>query len=316
MSQKGSDTHRSYTAGNFELQIDGAPSTAYLKTVDGGFVRAGLMDEPIGPDNHRIKHISVVEVEPFSVEFGISSADHVLKWIQDSWRKEYGRRNGQITHANFDLNQTYEHEFYDALITETTIPALDGAAKDAAYIKVKFQPERVASKKASGPRLKGNAGPKQKLWMLNGFRLKIDGLGDDIQYTNKIESFTIKQSVRKFYTGEGNDMDRFPQVEPTKIEFPGITGTISLGYADGLIKWYDEYVVKGMADPKAQKSGSIEFLSPDRAEVLFRINLYEVGLHHLSMVQSQANADQIKRMKFELYVGRMDLDGGGSLGME
>jgi tail tube protein gp19 len=309
MTQKGDI--RSFTAGHFELQIDGHPSTAYLKTVDGGYVRAALMDEPIGPENHRIKHTSVVEIEPFSVDFGISGADHVLKWIQQSWRKSFSRRNGQISHANFDLYQTFQHEFYDALITETTFPALDGASKEAAYIKIKVQPERVVTKKTGGGRVQSNLGPKQKLWMCSGFRLKIDGL-PDIEYTNKIESFTIKQGVRKFYTGE----DRFPQIEPTKIEFPSISGTISLGYADGLIKWYDHYVVKGQADPKAQKSGSLEFLAPDRAQTLFRINLYEVGLHHLAMVQSQANADQIKRMKFELYVGRMDLDGGGALGME
>jgi len=310
MSQKGSDTHRSSTAGHFEMLIDGHRPTAFVKTVDGGYVRAALMDEAIGPENHRIKHTSVVEIEPFSVDFGISGANEVLKWIQDSWRKEYGRRNGQITHANFDLFQTFEHEFFDALITETTFPTLDGASKDAAYIKIKLQPERVVSKKTGGGRVQSNISPKQKLWMCSGFRLKIDGLAD-VEYANKIESFTIKQGVRKFYTGE----DRFPQIEPTKIEFPAISGTIALGYADGLLKWYEEYVVKGMADPKAQKSGSLEFLAPDRNEVLFRINLFEVGLHHLSMVQSHANADQIKRMKFELYVGRMDLDGGGSLGM-
>jgi T4-like virus tail tube protein gp19 len=302
---------RTHTAGHFELQIDGHPSTAYLKTVDGGYVRAALMDEPIGPENYRIKHTSVVEIEPFSVDFGISGADQVLKWIQASWRKNWSRRNGQITHANFDLYQTFEHEFFDALITETTFPTLDGASKDAAYIKIKVQPERVVTKKTGGGRISSKMGPKQKLWMCSGFRLKIDGL-DGIEYTNKIESFTIKQGVRKFYTGE----DRFPQIEPTKIEFPAITGTVGLAYADGLMKWYEQYVVTGQADPKAQKSGSLEFLAPDRGQTLFRINLYEVGLHHLSMLQSHANADQIKRMKFELYVGRMDLDGGGALGME
>src|SRR6267154_3688943 len=115
-TQKGSDTPRSYTTGHFELTIDSHPSTAYLKSVDGGYVRASLMDEPIGPENYRIKHTSVVEIEPFSVEFGLSGANAVLKWIQASWRKEYGRRNGQITHANFDMYQTYVHEFSDALI--------------------------------------------------------------------------------------------------------------------------------------------------------------------------------------------------------
>lgn len=303
---------RSYTAGHFELQLDGAPTTAYLKTVDGGYVKASLIDEPIGPENLRIKHTSTVDIDPFSVEFGISGANTVLKWIQSSWRKEYSRKNGQITHANFDLKTTFTHEFFDALITETTFPTLDGSSKDAAYLKVKVQPEKVITKKMSGgPQLVPHLGSKQKLWMSSGFRLSIDGL-DEMRYANKIDSFTIKQGVKKFYTGE----DRFPQIEPTKIEFPHISGTIAAEYADKLHDWYQKYVVGGQSDPKAQKTGSLEFLSPDRKSTLFRINLFEVGLIGLSMQSSTANSDQIKRMKFELYVGRMDLDGSGSLGME
>jgi hypothetical protein len=303
---------RSYTAGHFELQLDGAPTTAYLKTVDGGYAKASLIDEPIGPENHRIKHTSTVDIDPFSVELGVSGATAVLKWIQSSWRKEWSRKNGQITHANFDLKTTFTHEFFDALITETTFPALDGASKDAAYLKVKVQPEKVITKKvSSGPQLIPHMGTKQKLWTSSAFRLSIDGL-DEMSYANKIDSFTIKQGVKKFYSGE----DRFPQIEPTKIEFPHISGTIAAEYTDGLHDWYQKYVVKGQADPKAQKTGSLEFLTPDRKSTIFRINLFDVGLIGLSMQSSTANSDQIKRMKFELYVGRMDLDGSGALGME
>ena len=301
---------RSYTAGHFELQIDGQASTAYLKSVDGGHVRASVIDEPVGHENIRVKHTSTVEIEPFSIDFGISGAKDVLLWIQSSWRKNFVRRNGQITHANFDLYRTFEHEFFDALISETTFPTLDGASKEAAYMKIKVQPERVVMRKASGSQLQANFGSKQKLWLPSCFRLNIDGL-DEMKYTNKIESFTIKQGIKKLYTGE----DRFPQIEPTKIEFPHITGTISLEYADRLLEWYDQYVIKGQSDAKAQKSGSIEFLSPDRQKTLFQLNLYEIGLHHLQILQSTANVDTIKRVKFELYVGRMDLDGSGALGL-
>jgi hypothetical protein len=302
---------KSYTAGHFELAIDGHKSTAYLRSIDGGYVRASLIEEPIGPENHRIKHTSTVEIEPFTIDFGLSGANDVLKWIQQSWRKDWSRRNGQITHANFDLFKTFEHEFFDALITETTFPTLDGASRDPAYIKIKLQPERVISKKTpSFQRVSATTGLKQKLWLCSGFRLNIDGL-DEMMYANKVESFTIKQGIRSFYTGA----DRFPQIEPTKIEFPSLTGTIALEYADQLLRWYDRYVVTGERDPRAQKSGSLEFLAPDRQEVLFRISLYEVGLQHLEVLQSTANAEQIKRVKFDLYVGRMDL-GGGQLGME
>src|SRR5262249_60763306 len=99
---------------------------------------------------------------------------------------------------------------------------------------------------------------KQKMWLASSFRFVIDGL-DDMQYANKIESFTIKQNVKKMWTGA----ERFPQIEPTKIEFPNISGTISLQYADQLLKWYDDTIVKGMKDPRGQKSGGLPIPSPD-----------------------------------------------------
>ncbi|MGN6108275.1 MAG: phage tail protein [Kofleriaceae bacterium] len=303
---------RPYPAGHFELQIDGHASTAYLKSIEGGFAKAQTIDEPIGPENLRIKHSSIVEIDPFSVEFGLSGANDILKWIQSSWRKNWNRRNGVVTHANFDYFKTYEHEFYDALLIETTFPALDGASKEPAYLKCKIQPENVRSvKKASEQRLQPNNGAKQKLWSASSFRLNIDGL-DEMKYCNKIESFTIKQGVKKLYTGE----DRFPQIEPTKIEFPNLVGSISLHYAERLLAWYDSYVVKGESDAKAQKTGSIEFLSPDRKRTIFQINLYEIGLKTAFIQPVVANQPDIKRVKFELYIGRMDLDGAGALGME
>jgi hypothetical protein len=304
-------TKRAYTAGHFELVIDGHKSTAYVKSVEGGHVRASTIEEPIGPENHRIKHTSVVDIEPFTCDCGMSGLGDVLRWVQGSWRKKFDRRSGQITHANFDLKRTFEHEFYDALISETTFPTLDGGAKDAAFMKIKIQPERIKSAKNTSAPVFVGAGQKQKMWTPSSFRFSIDGI-DEMLYTNKIESFTVKQGIKKLYTGE----DRFPQIEPTKLEIPNIVGTISLEYADKLLEWYDEYVVKGQSDPKAQKSGSIEYLAPDKKTVLFEISLFGLGMHHLSIAQSSANQDAMKRVKFELYASGIDISGPGSLGLE
>jgi hypothetical protein len=308
-------TGRNYTAGHFEMAIDGHATTAYLKSIDGGWARANVVDDPIGSTHNRVKHISTVEIEPFSVEFGLHGANDVLQWIQGSWNRQWGRRNGQITHANFDLYEAYQHEFFDALITETTFPALDATSKDSGYLKFKFQPERVVTKKLpatkGGPRVTGKLSSKQKLWSPGAFRFSIDSM-DEMQYVNKIESFTVKQSVKKLFTGG----DRFPQIEPTGIQFPNLTGTIGIKHADKLLAWHESYVRAGSKDQPSQKSGSIEFLSPDRTQTIFRINLFEVGIHFAGIEASTANAEQMKRVKFELFVHRMEIDGGGGLGFE
>ena len=199
-------TRSSYTAGHFELLIDKTPTTAYLKSVEGGWAKHSLVDEPIGPHNMRIKHASVAEIDPITFEFGLSGANSVLKWIQESWRKDPSTRTGQITHGDFNNCSQYEHHFADALITETTFPALDGASKDPAYIKVKCQPEGVKTCKGDGKQLQGTSGRKQKMWLCSGFRLNIDGI-DEMKYTNKIESFTIKQGCKGLRCGP----DRFAE---------------------------------------------------------------------------------------------------------
>lgn len=302
-----SSTRGSFAAGHFELQIDGYPSIAFLKNIDGGWVSQALIEETMGVDLYQIKHTSVVDIDPITAEFGLAGALPVLRWIQCAWRKDQNnRRSGQITHANFDLFQTWEHHFYDALVQEVTFPTLDGASKEGAYIKVKFQPERVHLKPGDPNQrvTQQSTTAKQKMWLANSFRFSIDGL-DDMQYTNKIDSFTVKQGVKKTYIPP----DRFASLTPTNIRFPNISGTISAAYANKLWEWHTK-------KPWEQKSGSLEFLSPDRSQTVFRINMYQIGLHKLGYMPSTANQDQIKRVKFDLHVHRMDIDGHGILGFE
>jgi len=299
------------TAGHFELMIDGQVSTAYLKSVDGGYAKRAVVDESMGHENFHIKHVSVAEIEPISVEIGMSGCDDVLKWIQASWRKDPQRHQGQITHADFDLYKTFEHEFFEAMILETTFPTLDGASKEAAYLKVKIQPERVVTKRLSGKgeRVGSEMGKLQKLWTAAAFELEVEGI-PEFKFTNKIDSFTIKQGVKKLYTGK----ETLPELVPTKIEFPHITGTLAMGYCDAIHKWRDASIDKGAQDPSVQKHGSITFLGP-KGNKLFSIELGWVGLFDFKMLPSSAGSDQIKRAKFDLLVGSMDLD-GKALGLE
>jgi len=298
----------SYTAGHFELNIDGHRSTAFLKSVDGGWTRANVSDESVGSEQWKQKHISTIDVEPISIEFGLAGANDMLGWIKSSWDRKFSRRNGEIIHANFNQQPTFQHEFREALITETSFPALDGASKEGGYLKCKLQPEWVETKKLmpGGQKTAGPLNAKQKMWTNSAFRFNIDGI-DDMKYTNKIEALTIKQGVKKLYIGK----NRFPTLEPTKIEFPNITGTISLEYADKLLKWHKDYINKGVKDPSSQKHGSIEFLSPDRKQTIFEIQLFEVGINYVAIESSTANANTIKRVKFEMFVHRMNLQSTG-----
>jgi len=298
-------TSKSFTAGHFELQLDGSKTTTFLRNVSGGWVKAGAIDDGVGPQSGRIKHLGPVEIDPVSLEFGLAGSNPILQWIQGSWNRQFTRRNGQITHADFNLKETFEHWFYDALILEAGFPTLDAASKENAFLKCKFQPEAVRTVQATTPGavIKSDFTYKQKYWTPSSFRLRIDQF-DGMEHTSEIDSMTIKQGVKKMFVGK----ERFPQIEPTKLEFPNIVGYISLGYAKRLLQWHNEYVFTGQRDPKAQLSGTIEYLSPDRATTILALNFFEAGLMSAQIEDAQANADQIKRVKFEMFVGRMSLD--------
>lgn len=303
-------TNRSYSAGHFQLNIDGMPSTAYIKSIEGGYPKMNTVDEQVGGDNLRIKHATSTEVDPITIEVGMSQTDFLLKWIKDSWEKKFARYGGSIVSGNFDYKSEKEQWFYDALVTETVFPTLDASSKDALYLKVKLQPERVIFKPGDAHQLAFAHTSKQKLWASSAFRLVIDGV--DTRYVNKIDSFTIKQGVKPVASGPS----RFAQYEPTKIDFPDLSFHLSTKHADEVCAWYDDVVIKGKKDPLAERNGAIEFLDGGRSKVLMRVVLKDVGIKQFSRPKMEANQDAISRCKVDLYVGAMELDGDARLGLE
>src|SRR5262249_34940470 len=141
---------------------------------------------------------------------------------------------------------------------------------------------------APGPPISGNQSPSQKKWTPAAFQLRIDGI-PEMRHVNRIESFTVSMQLKKLPTGPS----RFPALVPVGVKFPNITGTIALEYAGKLLQWHKDYIGSKegtfLRDPKAQLSGAIEYLAPNRTDVLFRIKLWELGLASFKVVSSKAN---------------------------
>lgn len=300
---------RAYAGGHFEMMIDGHKTTSFLKSVDGGYPKQKVIDHAIGSDGQRMKHGGTWEIDPVTIDFGLAGSQEVLKWIQGSWRNDWSTRNGEILHADFNLKQTFVQEFTDAQILETTFPVLDGSSNEGAYLKVKFLPQTVVLKQKPGAQVTAVGGTKQKQWLSSSFRLNLDGIRG-VEKVAKIESFTIKQAVKPFYTGQ----DRFPQLIPAGIQYPNLVCTISEAYANDLLKWHLENS-KGKSEKQGQIGGSLEFLNAAK-KAIFKLNLSKVGLASYQILQSTANEAKLKRVKFELFVSEMDLDGDKGLGLE
>jgi hypothetical protein len=299
---------KSYSSGHFLFQLDSGndPGAAYLKSVAGGMMKGAVLEENAGPSQTQFKHLGTVEIDPIQIEIGMAMSKPVLDWIKGSWNKEFTRMDGQIIHADFNLNSRLEQWFTNALIAETKFPTLDGAAREPAYLGVTIHPEEVQVKKGDGHKVMGVTGLNQKRWLPSNFALHIEGI--DCRYVNRIDSFSVTQKIRPLYTG----VQRTPELEPTGIDFSNLVVYLAVEHAQDFFDWHEQFVVRGSKSTTSERPGFIEFLGPDNSTVIFTINLNQVGIHRLTIEKSEAQAEQIKRAKVELYLESMDLVYDGS----
>jgi len=296
----GSDGNRSYVSGNFGFDLDGV-KCGFVKEIEGLGVTADVITQAAGPTYYSAKSISKPKYEACTMKLGFSMGKPIYDWIRSSWEGNYQRKKGAVTAANHKLEAMSTREFYEALITETTVPACDGSSKDPSYLTLKFEPEYIRYKKGDGKKLSGEFGKgEQKLWLPSNFRLEIPGLSTT--KVNKVDSFTIKQS--KVDEGVGDTRDQ--SIEPGKLEFPNLKITLAEREVETWAAWHEDFVINGNNGQDFEKTGALVFLSPNRKDELGRVNFYNLGIFKLSADKSEANADQIKRVTAELYCERME----------
>ncbi|MEN6578298.1 MAG: phage tail protein, partial [Phycisphaerales bacterium] len=252
---------RSYVAWQSTLILDGA-NCGSLKSVDGGAISAEVIQEPAGPALFVKKHIGQPKYGEFSLQAGLGNAPALYEWIQQSWAMKPTRKSGSIVVMDQNLTPKSERQFLNALLTETTIPAMDGSSKEPAYLTIKFSPEVI---RAMAPTTKFEpAGDttQQKLFLPCNFRLEIDGI--DCTKVSRVESFTVKQTAVTDDIGDARDYAR----EPGKLEFPNLKITVAEAAAQPFAAWHEDFVIQGNNDDSREKGGSLSLLSPDRTKTL------------------------------------------------
>ena len=293
---------RSFVGRYYELVLDGDESVGFVSSVDYGGIKGELLAQPVGGHAYKVKHVHNPTIEPITVKVGMTMSKAFFDWIEKSWAGEVMRKNGSIITYDHDLKPVYEFQFFEALILETTIPALDGSSKDAFYITVKFQPERAEHKsESSGSRRTARLPPRQKAYSPANFVVDIEGL--EVKRVNKVEQFVVKQNVKPVTTGA----DWMYQLEPTGLEYPNLTLTFSMVNAESWIKWHREFILDGTNTRTKEKTGSITLLSTDLKKELFEIDLRALGIVNLVTEKSDnsAQTDVVRRVKAELYCEEM-----------
>jgi hypothetical protein len=301
--------NRTYVSGNYFLTLGGV-KCGLLKAVDGGAISAEVIHEPAGPSFFVKKHIGQPKYQEFTLQADFSMESAFYEWIAQSWKMNYQRKDGSIVAMDYTLTPKSERQFTQALITETTIPAVDGSSKEPAYLTVKLAPEVIRDAAPSGQKTDyGQPGKvEQKVFVSCNFRLEIDGL--DCSKVNKVDSFTVKQTAVTDDIGDARDYAK----EPGKLEFPNLKITVAETGAQGFAEWHKSFVIEGHNDESREKGGTLTLLSPNRQNTLLQIKFFNLGIFKIQPAKAEANTDAIRQVEVELYVERMEMLYGGKAG--
>ncbi len=292
---------RSYVSDSFVLTLDGV-KCGFLKSTAGGAISAEVVAEP-GSGPFVPKHLGKPRYGEFTLNCGFSLDKSFYEWIAQSWQVTAKPKAGSVVALDRTLTPTSEQRFDKAIITSTTIPAMDGSSKEPAYLTVTIAPGVIQNGPGSGSREEYSAVGKsqqQKAWLPCNFKLEIDGI--DCTRVGRIEPFTVGQSV-------GTDMKALETAQVSRrINFPNLKLTVSEVGAQSFIDWHKASVVEGKG---VERNGRLTLFGPTQQGVLLQIKFYNLGIFSLEPSKAEASADQVKRVEVELYVERMELLFGG-----
>jgi hypothetical protein len=267
--------------------------------VEGGEITGVVVEEAAPTGGFANKHIGGVKFEEVTITANLSLDPALYNWIADTWNRKYSRKDGRISTLDYNYRVISEVDFFNALITEVTIPKLDGSSKDACALTVKFSPEYTRHKKGSGAKMKIPAKGQQKVWHASNFRLTIDGL--DCRRVSRVDALTVKQTVTRDSIGNARDS----LTEPVSLEFPNLVVTLPEIDDQTWVDWNDDFLVKGNNSDEQEKNGTLEFLSADLKTTLGKVDFAHLGIFRLSRDKVEAGSEQVRTFTASMYVEAM-----------
>jgi hypothetical protein len=289
---------RAYVASHFALELDQTGLVGFLNEVEGGNLKADVIEFQSGNTGEILKSLSRLRFEDIHLQIGLameqrSTTDH------RSWAKNYQRKNGAIVATDFNYEKKARREFHQALISEVTVPKLDAASKEPGYLDVTLTTEETDTKGDAGT-IQPAANAKQKLWTTANFRLEIDGV--DCTKVNKIDSFTVKQQIIEFQEGQ----ERIPIKVPGKLEFPNLVITFNAASGPSWLSWFTSFVIQGNNGSDKEKTGRIVFLvAGSQVGARRRSSCSAVGIYKLLDGVFDPVNEPSAMMQAELYVEQM-----------
>ena len=283
--------------GNFSGKVAikiGETTAGFLLSAEGGNAFADVVNEKVGADHLSRKHIAGVKYEDITVNCGTGMSKAFYDWVGTSVGAAGQAMNGSLVLTDFNLKVRSQNDFFNALITEVGMPALDAASKDAAKMTIKFAPEFTRSATRTGSLTGTNLRPQK--WNVSNFKLTINGV--DTSRVSKIDALVIKQVFTNGVVGETGFGKQL-----VEVDIPNLKVTVAESHAIDFSKWHTDFVINGNHSSEGEKTGSLSFLAIDHKTELFRLDFFGLGIFALDPDPLPGAA--VRKVTAQLYCDKM-----------
>jgi phage tail-like protein len=298
--------NRAYSAAHFALSFDGNDQAGLFRSVEGGGVKADVMTYQHGATYERWRQLGKPKFDDLKVQVGMSMSDSFYGWIADFFAGNVVRKDGQISAADFYYKERARRKFTGAMIKELTFPKLDGSDKNPVYMTLGVAVEDMQYQAGDNHVItvpNGNGETYQKNWTACNFEMVLEGIEESSLYrVSKIDSFTIKHTISEYHTGKF----RAPTKHMGPIEFPTVTFYVPEVDAAPIITHFETRGIKGEV-PTKRLTGHIQTFD-QKMNSMFTLNLMNCDIASYAPDKSDASSEEIKLVKFEMYVESMEFD--------
>jgi hypothetical protein len=292
---------RSYAAGAFGLELDGAAAGPLVAGSGGEAVGEVVVERP-GEDGIARKHLGAVGYSPIVLECGAGMGKPFSDWLGSTLTRKAERHGGAVVAADATYRERSRLEFDDAVVASIGFPALDASSKDAAKLTVSLRPEVTRRRQGSGkPVTQPLPDKAQKRWLASAFRLTIDGL--DCTRTARIEPLVVVQPATQAPIGEERDQG-FPA---TPLEISDLVVTFAETSVATWDAWFDSFVLRGQNGPGDEKQGTLELLAADMKTALFTIGFAGLGIYRLERRPPAGAKEAVAQVTATMYCEELQL---------
>lgn len=292
-------TKRAARAGSFAFEL-GGKIVGYLKKCGLPKLQSDVHTNDGGPVSVQSKQVVKMSWGPCSIDIGLGMSSEMYDWINATFKHNYQMKDCAVLMMNENYDIVRRCDMTHCHLTEITIPALEGKAKEAMYLSCKIQPEMTRYTNGGG-KATAALGPSQKLFAATNFHAQVPGLPCD--NVSKVDALKFEVKVTEDAVG------RFIESRYvcSKATYPDLKFTVNEVDSEPWYNKFFSYIQAGKRTVSDELAIGIDILGPDASKPIATLEFTGCGPKEFSHPDRTANEDKVAAIEASFFVEGIEL---------